>query len=168
MGRRGPAPTPTRLKVLRGTVRNEARATTEVQPEPGPLDPPQDLEPEVREQWLLVIRQLGASGVIRPVDTAALRMYCEAVVRHDRASRILSRTGDVIKGKNGMVTSPYHRIVRDNALLAKAFARELGLTPSARVGLQAPAPPASGGAGASTPGSKLEALQARVASRRPA
>jgi phage terminase small subunit len=33
------------------------------------------------------------------------------------------------------VKNPLHQIVRDNAILLRAFARELGLTPSARTGL---------------------------------
>jgi phage terminase small subunit len=39
-----------------------------------------------------------------------------------------ARSGELVK-------NPLHQIVRDNAILQRAFARELGLTPSARTGL---------------------------------
>jgi phage terminase small subunit len=38
-----------------------------------------------------------------------------------------------------MIRSPLHQIVRDNAAVVRAFARELGFTPSAREGLHKPA-----------------------------
>ena len=43
-----------------------------------------------------------------------------------------------MRGARGgeLVKNPLHQIVRDNALLVRALARELGLTPAARVGLR--------------------------------
>jgi P27 family predicted phage terminase small subunit len=50
---------------------------------------------------------------------------------------MLSKTGPLLKGRDGnFVKNPLHQIVRDHADAVKKYARELGLTPAARVGLR--------------------------------
>ena len=39
------------------------------------------------------------------------------------------------RARRELVRNPLHQIVRDNAVLLRGFARELGLTPSARSGV---------------------------------
>jgi len=76
-------------------------------------------------------------GVITRVDTDALRCYCEAVARYAEASRLLAQTGLLVRGQHGeLVKSPLHQILRDHRDAIRLFARELGLTPSARAGLK--------------------------------
>jgi P27 family predicted phage terminase small subunit len=90
-----------------------------------------------RAVWDRVIRDFGATGVLTGVDTDALRIYCEAVVRYVNAAVRLEKSGPLIKGARlgEPVKNPLHQIVRDNADLVRAFARELGFTPAARSGL---------------------------------
>jgi P27 family predicted phage terminase small subunit len=78
--------------------------------------------------------------VITGLDGDALRIYCEAVARYEYAAELLERAGPLIRGARAgeMVKNPLHQIVRDNADLVRAYARELGLTPGARAGLTAP------------------------------
>lgn len=139
MGTRGPQPEPGKLKLIKGTGDDSN--------EPKPLDEdpvrPSDLGKDETVIWNHVVRHMGATRVIRAVDRDMLRMYCEAVVRYQKAHRRLVRTGPLLKGEHGgLVKNPLHQIVRDNAELARRFARELGLTPAARVGLSTPdAPP---------------------------
>jgi P27 family predicted phage terminase small subunit len=84
---------------------------------------------------------MGVTGVISAVDTDVLRAYCEAVARYVQAATTLERTGPLITAsghgarRGELVKNPLHQIVRDDALLVRAFARELGLTPAARVGM---------------------------------
>jgi P27 family predicted phage terminase small subunit len=63
--------------------------------------------------------------------------HCEAAVRYVQAARTLEASGPLVRGARSgeLVKNPLHQIVRDNAILLRAFARELGLTPSARTGL---------------------------------
>jgi P27 family predicted phage terminase small subunit len=143
MGRRGPSPTPTPLKLLRG----ETRPSRVNRAEPQPIDrlpaKPGDLDDAADAVWDHVMAEFGHTGVIKASDTDVLRMYCEAVARYQEASRLLTRSGPLVKGAraNEFVKNPLHQVVRDNAMLVRQLAGDLGLTPSSRSGLRAePAP----------------------------
>ena len=137
MGTRGPAPKPTRLRLLAGETRPSVVNYAEPIPAGGPLTPPPDLRPEAREVWERVVAALGPTGVLTSADKDLLRLYSEPFVRYQEAEAMLSKTGPLLKGRDGnFVKNPLHQIVRDNADAVKKYARELGLTPAARVGLR--------------------------------
>jgi len=141
MGSRGPAPTPTRLKVLRGETRPSRLNHAAPEPRGGRPRQPADLSPAASAVWRRVLREMGATGVISAVDADILRAYCEAVSRYAYAAAALEQVGPLITAagsgarRGELVKNPLHQVVRDNALLVRALARELGLTPAARVGL---------------------------------
>jgi P27 family predicted phage terminase small subunit len=137
MGRRGPAPLPTALRVLRGETRPSQLNRTEPQPTANLPERASDLDPRARAVWDRIIADFGHTGVIRRLDTDALRCYCEAVSRYEDAAKLLRTSGPLIRGARGgdLVRNPLHQIVRDNADLMRSYARELGLTPAARAGL---------------------------------
>jgi P27 family predicted phage terminase small subunit len=98
-----------------------------------------------------VSSELGPTGVLTRLDRDVLRAYAEAVARYEAAAVMLAGSGPLIRGaRHGeLIKNPLHQIVRDNAMLLLAFARELGATPSARSGLRAPT---------EEPGAKLAAF----------
>jgi P27 family predicted phage terminase small subunit len=103
----------------------------------GPLTAPDDLRPDARAVWERVVDALGATGVLTAADRDILRLYCEAYARYVEAEQMLAKTGPLLKGRDGnFVKNPLHQIVRDNADAVKKYAREIGLTPAARVGLR--------------------------------
>ncbi len=137
MGTRGPIPKPTRLKLLAGETRPSRVNYAEPIPGGGPLTPPEDLREEARVVWERVVDALGPTGVLTGADRDILRLYCEAWARYSEAETALSRSGPLMAGRDGLlVKNPLHQIVRDNADAIKKYARELGLTPAARVGLR--------------------------------
>jgi P27 family predicted phage terminase small subunit len=153
---------PTKLRVLRGESRPSQINRHEPEPLPGGPIAPDDLSPEAKAVWERVLREVGQTGVIRGADADVYRMYCEAVVRYRQAEGLLRQTGPLVVDRHhggAAVRSPLHQIVRDNAVLVRALAGELGLTPAARVGLR------DGGEGAPV-ASTLEQLRARHAARR--
>ena len=157
MGRRGPAPTPTALKILRGETRPSRIGRDEPRPVGELVSIPTDISPEAQAVWRRVLREFGHTGVIRGADSDIMRIYCETVARYEKASRLLDASGPLITGARGgeLVKNPLHQIVRDNAVLVRSLASELGLTPAARVGLH-------DAHGRATPASTiLERLQAR-------
>ena len=100
---------------------------------------PPGMTAEAQAVWRHVIREMGATGVLRAVHSDALRVYCDSVARYQRTARLLDESGPMIVGRNGeMVKNPLHQITRDNATQMLMFARELGLTPSAAEGLHVP------------------------------
>ena len=154
MGRRGPAPAPTALKLLRGERRPSRVNYHEPRPSGGLPERPADLAPGAAAAWNRVIAELGSSGVLTTLDRDVLRAYAEAVDRYEQSAVTLAGSGPLIRGARAgeLIKNPLHQIVRDNALLVLAFGRELGATPSARAGLRAPG---------AEPGAKLAAFLAR-------
>jgi P27 family predicted phage terminase small subunit len=137
MGTRGPQPKPTALKILAGETRPSVINYAEPIPEGGSLTPPADIRSEARVIWEQVVAALGKTGVLTSADKHILRLYAEAMARYIEAEAMLVKTGPLIKGRDGnFVKNPLHQIVRDNADAVKKYAREIGLTPAARVGLR--------------------------------
>lgn len=138
MGKRGPAPRPTVLKLLHGEQHQDRINRDEPRPRPAELEEPADASPEVLEVWRSTVRELEAMNLAFPADADALRCYCEAVVTHRRACEVLKRSPVLVKGIHGnLVRNPALQIQRDAALSVRVFAQEFGLTPSARSSIRA-------------------------------
>jgi P27 family predicted phage terminase small subunit len=137
MGRRGPAPTPTKVKRLRGETRPSRLNLHEPIPSPDLPKMPTDMDDAAKVVWRRVLRDMRHTGVIRAADADVLRAYCESVARYEHAARLLVQSGPLVRGQRGeLVKNPLHQVVRDNADELRQFARELGLSPSARAGLR--------------------------------
>lgn len=135
MGRRGPAPTPTRVKLLAGETRPSRVNFSEPVPASTPPRMPRDMDPDAKVVWRRIVRD-SPEGVIRSIDADSLRCYCEAVSRYAQASRLYAKSGPLLNTRAGVVKNPLHQVVREQAEAIRMFARELGLTPSARAGLR--------------------------------
>jgi P27 family predicted phage terminase small subunit len=132
MGRRGPAPKPTQLRLLHGDrparINDREPVARDVLP-----DPPEGMADDVREVWRYTLRELAAMRIASAADRDSLTCYCEAVITHRKASAILARTPVLVKGALGtMVRNPALAIQRDAAQTIRAYAQEFGLTPSGR------------------------------------
>jgi P27 family predicted phage terminase small subunit len=142
MGRRGPAPQPRKLKILKGQTAPSQIGPPDPQPPEVTPEPPEWLGAEARTVWRRTVRNLEAMGLAYDADTDALVVYCNAVVDFARAQQDLDRNGILIPGERGTVRNPANTIVNHTATLIGRFAREFGLTPSARTSLPAPGKPA--------------------------
>ena len=144
MGRRGPAPSPTALKLLRGETRPSRINRAEPEPAGGFPAMPADLDAEAAAEWRHVEAEMAATGVIRAVDRMLLRAYCEAASRYLQAVRMYATSGPLIRDREhrGVVKNPLHQIIRDNEATLRGLARELGLSPSSRAGIVAERPSA--------------------------
>ncbi|MGD0020119.1 MAG: phage terminase small subunit P27 family [Candidatus Limnocylindrales bacterium] len=136
MGRRGPAPTPTKVKMLRGETRPSRLNLREPMPSPDVPKMPADMDDAAKVVWRRVLREMHHTGVIRAADADVLRCYCEAVSRYAQAARLYAQSGPIVSRDGNLVKNPLHQVARDNADEIRQFARELGLSPSARVGLR--------------------------------
>jgi P27 family predicted phage terminase small subunit len=78
------------------------------------------------------------AGMITAVDADTLACYCEAVTRYRQAAALLARSAPLIRGarSSDLIANPLDRVTRGWADQIRLFARELGLTPSARAGLR--------------------------------
>ena len=138
MGRRGPAPIPTKVKLLHGETRPSRLNLHEPMPAPDAPKMPADMDAGAKVVWRRVLRDMRHTGVIRAGDADILRCYCEGVAGYAGAARLYAQSGPLVRGRHGgeLVKNPLHQVARDNADEIRQFARELGLSPSARVGLR--------------------------------
>ena len=129
--------TPTKLKLLRGETRPSRLNRSEPKPRSNRPRMPLDMAPAATATWRRVMRDMGATGVITSADADVLRAYCESVARYQYAAGMLQQSGPLVRGQRGeLVKNPLHQVVRDNVVLVRALARELGLTPAARTVLR--------------------------------
>lgn len=137
MGKRGPAPLPTPIKLLRGEKRADRLNENAPKPAGGGPIPRDDMDARAREVWDRQTASMAASGVLTVVDGDALRAFCEAVSRYEEAARLLATSGPLVVGaRTGeLVKNPLHQVVRDNAMLIRLLARDLGFVPSGREGI---------------------------------
>ena len=138
MGRRGPAPLPTAVKILHGETRPSRLNPDEPRPPVNAPELPGDLSPAAVVVWERVLRD-QAPGVILAAHADVLRLYCEAVVRYQEYSALLAKTSPLLRGARGsdLVRNPLVAMVRDAGDQVRVLGRELGLTPSSLTGVHA-------------------------------
>lgn len=135
---KGRKPKPTRLKLLAGNPGKRPLNGAEPQPAVvAPPCPPWLPEPAVAI-WAALVPELAAVGVLSRLDAGALVGFCIALAEVQDATETLATAGRYIT-VNGLVRKHPATGVRNEALgQLRAFAAELGLTPSARSRLQVP------------------------------
>ncbi len=140
MGRRGPQPQPTALKVLRGNPGKRALNTREPKAD-GIPDRPKTLSAGGRRAWDRLVPQLAGMGVLARIDQDALVLWCEAWGQWERCMGIIRRKGATYEavGVNGQV----RLAVRPEVIIERGLRRDLfnhgrdfGLTPASRAGLK--------------------------------
>lgn len=139
MGRYGPAPTPVAAKLARGETRPSRVNYESPQPRSEPPRMPADMEDSAKLVWKRVLAAMAGTGIITAADADVLRVYCEAVARYQRAVGMLARSTPLLavsRRRGEVVRNPLNAIVRDLADQIRLYARELGLSPSARAGLR--------------------------------
>lgn len=138
MGRRGPPPKPTALKVIAGNPGKKPLNQREPKPQQGTPHCPAWLSPEARKVWKRLVPQLRAMRVLTVVDADALAAYCHTYVRWRDAEEFLSNHGMVYPIRDDqnrvkcMQQFPQVAISRNLLLVLRAYQQEFGLTPASR------------------------------------
>ena len=147
MGKRGPAPKPTGLRVLHGD-RKDRINTDEPQPDAAEVRPPTWLSDDAREVWEAFADDLEAKRVLTAWDTEAFAAWCDAVVRRRDAADHIAEEGAVVEmpvfNKNGDLTgtrrgkNPWLLALDAADAQVRAYGARFGLTPSDRAQLKIP------------------------------
>ncbi|MEU3600893.1 phage terminase small subunit P27 family [Streptomyces sp. NPDC006798] len=155
MGKRGPAPKPTALRVLHGD-RKDRINTAEPQPDDGDVVPPEWLGEAALKVWHALADDLISKGVLTSWDTEAYANWCDAVARRRDAAEHVAAEGAVVEhpvfNKNGDQTGA--RMGKNPWLLAldaadaqvQRYGARFGLTPSDRAQLKIGGTAEAGGA----------------------
>ena len=136
MGKRGPPPTPTALKILRGNPGRKKLNEHEPQPDGRPVCPSW-LLPEAKLKWKSLVPQLQALGLATKIDGDALAQYCQVWARWRAAEVFIAKHGDTYEStdrQGGARTklSPYVLITQNLLAIMHRLQREFGMTASAR------------------------------------
>lgn len=139
MGKRGPAPKPSKLKLLQGTHRPDRAPANEPDPEVEAPSCPTWLHREAKREWRRIVPELVRLGLVAEVDRAALAAYCQAYATWWRMERDIDEHGDVqISARSGLESARPQVAMRDKALeTMRKFLVEFGLTPSSRTRVSA-------------------------------
>jgi len=136
--RSGPPKTPTNLKLLRGTFRQDRVAPNEPKPEAVIPPVPSHLSDEAKVEWGRVSQELYQLGLLSRIDRAALATYCECWSDWVKATMKVHETGEVIKTAAGnVIENPYYSIKKRAAELMHKFLTEFGMTPASRTRINA-------------------------------
>jgi P27 family predicted phage terminase small subunit len=149
MGRRGPAPEPTKLKILNGNRGHRPLNQDEPQPTAG-CTMPAWLSPTAKSEWRRLAPKLLALGLLTENDRAAFAGYCQAYAELVDATRILDKEGRILpvfatskalgtildgNGRPIRIGGKLHPMLksqRDAFARVRVLLAEFGLTPSAR------------------------------------
>lgn len=142
MGKRGPAPKPTALKLISGTYRADRAARKEAKPKSVAPSCPGWLSQEAKREWRRVVGDLEALGLVTQIDRAALAAYCDAYQMWYDARRSLDAAGTLVQEtESGYLTQRPEIGIINTALKAmRQFMAEFGMTPAARTRVNAETP----------------------------
>ncbi|PZG14432.1 phage terminase small subunit P27 family [Micromonospora craterilacus] len=146
VGKRGPHPEPTALKLVKGT---RADRVNTAEPVPSPpvaqIEPPQWLTPEAVTFWQEYSPDLIRKGVLTQWDVEAFAVCCDAAARRRKAVKALEEEGEVVQlpmfDKNGKPTgfrvsrNPWTVVLGQADRQLQSWAARFGLTPSDRAQL---------------------------------
>jgi P27 family predicted phage terminase small subunit len=133
MGRRGPKPKPTRLRIIDGDRPDRINESEPVAPRArrAPPTPPHLSDPE-KAIWRRYAGLLHRAQVLTEFDLAVLELFCCEFAAWREATK-LARAGLLIPGAEGsLIRNPARSMAAQAAQNVRALAGELALTPSAR------------------------------------
>jgi P27 family predicted phage terminase small subunit len=95
---------------------------------------PRTLPEEAKAEWKRVVPELEDIGLLASVDRGVLIRYCTAWADWCELAGLLQQSGKLIRGQKGnLVRNPLWLMKRDCEQTIAELARQLGLTPSARL-----------------------------------
>jgi P27 family predicted phage terminase small subunit len=140
MGKRGPKPKPTSLRVFEGDpgrlLKNRQGEPLPSSSEAVPLPPPW-LAANGLEAWGKYAPKLHAIGLLTGVDYEQFSQYCAAHDHFHAADKAVKELGNLIRGAmGGLVANPAVRQRRDAQQAIRQLGGDFGLSPASRVGLK--------------------------------
>jgi len=147
MGRRGPPRKPTKLTLVAGNPGKRKVNQKEPKPTPGEPTCPKWIGSKAKQIWDEVIPELRAMRMLAGVDGHALAAYCKSYARYRAAEEFIDRHGQTFVFKDdkgnpkGVQALPEVAIAKFYLIMVRNYQQELGLTPSARAGIEIPDSP---------------------------
>lgn len=136
MGKRGPAPRPSKILKLIGS--REAGKRAELPSSGKAPAMPSWLDREAKAEWKRVTSRLEDLKILDQVDRGALAAYCLTWSQFYRAVKTVRKEGETFKTPAGYIQQhPAVAIINASRQALLKFYGQFGLSPSGRVGLSA-------------------------------
>jgi P27 family predicted phage terminase small subunit len=135
MGKRGPAPKPTTLRILHGD-RADRINTAEPVPPTEDIACPEWASDAAREVWQRLTPDLIKRGVLTAWDIDAFLVVCEALARYKAATQLVNGSALLVQGGSGLMKNPALQVQAEAERTFLQFAARFGLTPSDRQGIK--------------------------------
>jgi len=141
----GPAKKPTALNLVAGNPGKRRIPKHEPTPPVTRPSPTADLCETGKSEWRRIVDQLADLGLMTNLDVAVLTAYCDAFGEWTTARRAFALIqernkitgGYMVRTPNGSVQiAPLVSIIRAARADMVRYAAELGMTPSARAGME--------------------------------
>lgn len=137
MGKRGPAPKPTALKVFEGEKDKSKLQTGEIEPAQAGdefLKPPRGMAASAKKKWVELVEVLKeVPGLLTTMDRDTLIQYCQAWGIQTDAKKWADKWGwENDRGQQSAEAMRYWKATETVIKLMK----ELGLTPAARLNVK--------------------------------
>ena len=142
MGRRGPPPTPTKLKLLRGNPSKRPLNAAEPQPPASGIVMPEHLGEVAARRWGELLPMLQATRVMTRADVEALARYCDTYEWWLAVRAKLKKEGDTYPILNDggeikyIAQRPEVSIAHKLATQLRQLEADFGLCPAARASLK--------------------------------
>ena len=139
MGKRGPRPIPTSLKLFRGTARGKDKRRNE--PRPGVSVPrcPKDLPEEAQRIFRRLSKVLAPLGLLTVADHETFELMCLHGGLARRAAIQMANEGLTTKDERNLDRkSPLNQMLKDHSDAYRRYAGLFGLSPSARSEIDLP------------------------------
>lgn len=138
MGKRGPKPKPTALRVFEGT---RIHRPTDRTGEPTPLvsdsvpESPDWLGEHGKAEWSRMVPILHSIGCFTESDWLAFSHLCGASDRFHAARQDVAETGMFHETENGRAINPAMKVMKEASDQIVKIGNMFGMSPSSRVGL---------------------------------
>jgi P27 family predicted phage terminase small subunit len=140
VGRRGPAPTPTKVLQLRGTFRSDRHGGQE--PHATPLKaaprPPKHIDETARKIWRKLAPALVAAELLTENDLGAFESYCVIYARALDAEAVVAVEGRTVTTQQGLKRHPELVTAEKARADMRKYEQLFGLSPSDRARLRIP------------------------------
>lgn len=135
MGKRGPKPKPTALKLLHGDFIVHPERMNHNEPVLDVAQPeiPDSLGDYGRAEWGRITKEMTELGVISRIERSAIEKYCIAWEKERECEDEVKKEGRFLKFDNGMIREhPASKAAREYANQCFRALVEFGMTPSSR------------------------------------
>ncbi|OXM63134.1 phage terminase small subunit P27 family [Amycolatopsis vastitatis] len=135
MGKRGPDPKPTALRILHGDRKDRINDEEPVPPT-AEIESPDWASEQAREIWARLAPGLESRGVLTAWDTDAFLVLCEALARYRAATQLVNGSALLVQGGSGLMKNPALVVQAEAERTFLTYASRFGLTPSDRASIK--------------------------------